>query len=208
MASPARSEARLRLNAIDGGGREAASDVSTVREVSATSDVRAIVAAQIGREPRGDVSVAAACEHGLPMVVRTAPRLETGEPFPTLYWLTCPLASRAIGTLESSGRMRDLNERLASDASLADRYARAHDRYRRDRDGDGNGPGESAGGMPGRVKCLHALYAHELGDTNPVGEIVRAEIEPLGCPGPCVTAGSDGTEARVAGHPAFSRRGR
>lgn len=167
--------------------------------------MRAVVAAQIGREPRGPVSVATTCEHGLPLVIRTAPRLETGEPFPTLYWLTCPLAVRKIGGLESGGRMRDLNADLANDEDLASAYRDAHERYRHDRDGGDGGPTESAGGMPGRVKCLHALYAHERADANPVGALVRDEIEPLGCPGPCVAERDDGTVARVAGHPAFAR---
>ena len=167
--------------------------------------MRAVVAAQIGREPRGPVSVATTCEHGLPLVIRTAPRLETGEPFPTLYWLTCPLAVRRIGGLESAGRMRDLNARLAADRDFASSYRAAHDRYRRDRDGSDEGTVESAGGMPGRVKCLHALYAHERADGNPVGAMVRDEIEPLGCPAPCVATHEDGTVDRVAGHPAFAR---
>jgi hypothetical protein len=142
------------------------------------------------------------------MVVRTAPVLETGEPFPTLYWLTCPLASRAVGALESAGRMRELNARLATDPALAASYRAAHERYRRDRDGSLDGRDESAGGMPGRVKCLHALYAHERADANPIGAIVRSEIEPLNCPGPCILEREDGSVARVAGHPAFARRGR
>jgi uncharacterized protein len=162
------------------------------------------VAVQIGREPRGEVAVAIRCEYGLPMVIRTPPTLETGEPFPTLYWLTCPIAARKVGGLESGGFMRDLNARLSEDRALADAYGVSHDRYRRDRDGDLEGPASSAGGMPGRVKCLHALYAHELADANPVGAIVREEIEPLNCPGPCV--GED--LERVAGHPAFARRKR
>jgi uncharacterized protein len=169
--------------------------------------MRAVVAAQIGREPRGPVSVATPCEHGLPLVIRTAPRLETGEPFPTLYWLTCPLAIRKIGALESGGAMRDLNARLGTDEELASAYGAAHDRYVRDRDGS-DGSAESAGGMPGRVKCLHALYAHEKADANPVGALVGEEIEPLGCPGPCVAAGEGGTVSRVAGHPAFARKRR
>ena len=110
--------------------------------------MRAVVAAQIGREPRGPVSVATPCEYGLPLVIRTAPRLETGEPFPTLYWLTCPLAVRKIGGLESSGRMRVLSERLASDEDLAAAYRDAHERYRRDRDGGEVGAEESAGECP------------------------------------------------------------
>ena len=165
---------------------------------------RRVAGVQIGREPRGDVTVAVRCEFGLPMVVRTSPTLESGEPFPTLYWLTCPLAVRAVGKLESTGRMRDLNERLGAEPDLAEAYRTAHERYRSERDGDLGGRDESAGGMPGRVKCLHALYAHELADANPIGAIVRGEVEPLGCPGPCVEM-SDDDAARVAGHPGFAR---
>ena len=168
------------------------------------ADERGVVEAQLGREPRGDVTVAVRCEYGLPMVVRTPPELESGEPFPTLYWLTCPLAIRDLSALEHAGRMRDLNARLGAEPALAHAYADAHERYRRDRDGGDHGKDDSAGGMPGRVKCLHALYAHELADANPIGAVVRSEIEPLGCPGPCV--GED--RQRVAGHPAFSRRAR
>lgn len=166
---------------------------------------RRIVGVQIGREPRGDVTVAVRCEYGLPMVVRTSPTLESGEPFPTLYWLTCPLAVRAVGKLEASGWMRELNDRLADEPELAVSHRLAHERYRTDRDGDLEGSDESAGGMPGRVKCLHALYAHELADANAIGAIVRERIEPLGCPGPCVETTGDGVMQRVAGHPGFAR---
>jgi hypothetical protein len=170
-----------------------------------SSDDRDVVAVQIERDPRGETATTVRCEHGLPMVVRTSPTLETGEPFPTLYWLTCPLAVRAIGKLESTGTMRELNERLRIEPALASEYRDAHERYRKDRDGSLDGRDESAGGMPGRVKCLHALYAHELADANPVGAIVRERIEPLGCPGPCVEPGDDGELRKVAGHPAFAR---
>jgi len=171
---------------------------------AATTSDRGVVAIQIGREPRGDVTVAARCEYGLPAVVRTPPELEDGQPFPTLYWLTCPLAARAIGGLESSGKMRDYNARLEEDPDLRTAYAEAHERYRRDRDGDESGREESAGGMPGRVKCLHALYAHEIADANPVGALVRDEIEPLRCPAPCVED-HGGSLERVVGHPGFVR---
>jgi uncharacterized protein len=166
---------------------------------------RRVVGVQIGREPRGDVTVAVRCEYGLPMVVRTSPTLESGEPFPTLYWLTCPLAVRAVGKLESTGWMRELNDRLADEPELAESYRIAHERFRTDRDGDLEGRDESAGGMPGRVKCLHALYAHELGDANPIGALVREKVEPLGCPGPCVETTEDGAARPVAQHPGFAR---
>ncbi|MGH2830569.1 MAG: DUF501 domain-containing protein [Actinomycetota bacterium] len=171
-------------------------------------DARRVVEVQIGRPPRGDVTVAARCEFGLPLVVRTSARLEDGTPFPTLYWLCCPIAVREAGRLESSGLMAELTARLGEDESFAAAYRDAHERYRVDRDGDANGDAASAGGMPGRVKCLHALYAHERADANPVGSIVRERIEPLPCPGPCVTAAADGKPRRVDGHPGFKGRRR
>lgn len=157
-----------------------------------------VVEVQLGRPPRGRTGVAARCPHGLPLVVRTDPVLEDGEPFPTLYWLTCPLASTLIGRLEGSGRMRELNERLASDRELAEAYGSAHVSYLTERDAIAVLPSHaSAGGMPDRVKCLHALYAHEAATgLNPIGAIVREEIEPLDCPGPCVVNG-----APAPGHP-------
>jgi Protein of unknown function (DUF501) len=60
---------------------------------------RRLLEAQIGRDARGSVAVAARCRYGLPLVVRTAPLLPDGTPFPTLYWLACPAARVAVGRL-------------------------------------------------------------------------------------------------------------
>jgi len=161
----------------------------------------ASVAAQLGRPPRGLRAVAHRCPCGLPDVVETAPRLPDGTPFPTLYYLTCPRAAAAIGGLEASGRMREMTERLAVDDRLRARYADAHRDYlaRRDAAAAGSGvdqlpPGtQSAGGMPDRVKCLHALVAHELAvpGANPFG---REALDALGAwwsSGPCVTVSAE-----------------
>lgn len=136
------------------------------------------------------------------MVVRTDPRLNDGSPFPTLYWLTCPAAIKFAGRLESSGFMNELNERLASDSDLALRYGAAHEAYISERDAIEVLPGSvSAGGMPERVKCLHALYAHQAATGfNPIGALVAQRIEPLDCPGPCVETHDD-VASPVPGHP-------
>ncbi|HEX9775971.1 MAG TPA: DUF501 domain-containing protein [Actinomycetota bacterium] len=169
----------------------------------ADSRARATIGAQLGRDTRGEVAIVARCEYGLPAVVRTAPRLRDGTPFPTLYYLTCPMAVRAAGRLEASGAMRDYERRLAEDADVRGAYEDADERYRAQRDSLAVLPdAPSAGGMPGRVKCLHALYAHELADGNPIGALVRDAIEPLGCPGPCVTDGEP-----APGHPGFAGKG-
>src|SRR5947199_1893730 len=96
--------------------------------------VRAVVGAQLGREPRAMRAVAHECPCGLPDVVETSPRLDDGTPFPTLYYLTCPRAASAVGRLEAAGVMREMTERLRNDAELAAAYRRAHDDYLARRD--------------------------------------------------------------------------
>jgi len=73
----------------------------------------AVVAAQLGRLPRGLQAVAHTCPCGQPDVVQTAPRLPDGTPFPTLYYLTCPRAAAAISRLEAAGLMKTMTARLA-----------------------------------------------------------------------------------------------
>ena len=48
---------------------------------------------------------------------------------------------------------------------------------------------QSAGGMPERVKCLHALVAHELAvpGANPFGREALAAMGDWWSRGPCVT---------------------
>jgi hypothetical protein len=155
----------------------------------------AAVAAQLGRLPRGQLSVAHRCLCGLPDVVETAPRLPDGTPFPTLYYLTCPRAAAAVSTLEAAGLMRDMTARLADDG-LRQRYLAAHEDYLARRDDAAARAGveplpagtQTAGGMPARVKCLHALVAHELVTAvNPFGREALDAIGEWWADGPCVT---------------------
>lgn len=148
----------------------------------------ATVEAQLGRPTRGALGVAHRCPCGRPDVVATRPRLPGGSPFPTTYYLTCPRASSACSTLESNGVMATMQARLREDPALAAAYAAAHDAYLADRralgeqSGDGDVPeiaGVSAGGMPDRVKCLHALLAHALAagpGVNPLGDETLALV--------------------------------
>jgi len=149
-----------------------------------------VVGRQLGRAPRGHFTVAHRCPCGLPDVVATAPRLADGSPFPTLYYLSCPRANSAIGTLEASGLMARMTERLHSEEDLAGRYADAHEDYLRRRDALGELPTrESAGGMPTRVKCLHALVAHSLAagrGVNPLGDEALELLPKWWAGGPCV----------------------
>ncbi|MEY3073293.1 MAG: hypothetical protein RLZZ353_1489 [Actinomycetota bacterium] len=162
-----------------------------------------LIGAQLGRPARGRPAVVHRCGHGLPTVVRVLPRLEDGTPFPTVFWLSCPLARSAVGRLEAEHRMVVLNERLVAEPDLAAAQAAASERYVafRDRLGAPDPPlpgAPTAGGLPDRVKCLHVHVAHHLatGD-NAVGALALDELTPLACPAPCVAPG-DAPSTRAA----------
>ncbi|QWC84232.1 DUF501 domain-containing protein [Nocardioidaceae bacterium] len=156
------------------------------------ADDERAVAAQLGRTPRGSAQVGHRCPCSLPDVVTTQPRLPDGTPFPTTFYLTCPRAAARIGTLEASGLMKQMSERLASDPELAAAYARAHEAYLEARSALGEVPeidGISAGGMPDRVKCLHVLAGQSLAmgpGVNPLGDEVLAELGEWWASGACV----------------------
>jgi hypothetical protein len=160
-----------------------------------TTRDEAVIAIQLGRSPRALLGVAHRCPCGLPDVAETAPRLSDGSPFPTLYYLTCPRANAAVSRLEAAGLMREMTARLADDA-VRRRYECAHLDYLTRRETAARSAGieplppgtQSAGGMPGRVKCLHALVAHELaaGGVNPFGREALDAAGEWWLSGPCV----------------------
>ncbi len=144
-----------------------------------------VLTGQLGRPPRGVVAIPVRCPCGNPVVVTTAPRLDDGTPFPTVYYLTHPGAIAAVSRLEASGVMRRMEVRLKVDPGLAAQHRAAHEAYLEARDAIEAVPeieGTSAGGMPDRVKCLHVLVAHALAagpGVNPFGdealETIRGE---------------------------------
>ncbi len=158
-------------------------------DIPTTEDL-AIIAQQLGRRPRSVVAIAWRCACGHPGVTKTAPRLDDGTPFPTTYYLTNPRAIVGCSALEADGVMVEYNARLADDAEFAAQYRAAHDAYLADRAELGDVPetaGFSAGGMPDRVKCLHALVAHSLAvgpGVNPVGDEIVERLGDL-CGHPC-----------------------
>jgi uncharacterized protein len=176
--------------------------------VSTRPEDLAVVREQLGRPPRGVTAVAHRCPCGRPDVVQTAPRLPDGSPFPTLYYLTCPRAAAAVSRQEAAGVMRAMTERLAADPDLQRDYQAAHEDYRARRDDAARAAGveplppaaPSAGGMPDRVKCLHALVAHELAvpGANPLGREALATAGPWWAAGPCV-ADLSAADPRAAG---------
>lgn len=168
----------------------------------------AAVSEQLGRTPRGIRRVAHRCPCGLPDVIETAPRLPDGTPFPTLYYLTCVRACAAASRLEAAGLMRDMTARLAADPALRDAYRAAHRDYAHRRSAAAAAAGveplppdaQTAGGMPDRVKCLHALVAHELAvpGANPFGREAILAMGQWWAAGPCVRAEERTTTAERA----------
>ncbi len=144
---------------------------------------------QLGRPMRGVVGIAARCVCGNPTVVATEPRLPDGTPFPTFYYLTHPGATAAMSALEATQVMPEFAALLADDAEVAAAYASAHEAYLSDRAAFGEVAeidGISAGGMPTRVKCLHALAGHALAagpGVNPIGDLAlaRGDWSPAVC---------------------------
>ena len=89
--------------------------------------------------------------HATPSVWLTAARAATPTSWrprpavgrhavPDFYYLTCPRAASAIGTLEAGGVMREMTQRLAEDADLAGATAAAHEAYLADRRGTATSP--------------------------------------------------------------------
>ena len=156
--------------------------MSTESRIPTEADL-AVVENQLGRTPRDVHAISYRCPCGKPAVVETPPRLSNGEPFPTFYYATCPRLTAAISTLETTGMMGEMNERLETDLVLAGEYAAAHDDYIAARSVlQMNVPeveNVSAGGMPNRVKCLHSLIAHSLSagpGVNPLGDEALAQL--------------------------------
>ncbi|MCX5661630.1 MAG: DUF501 domain-containing protein [Planctomycetota bacterium] len=167
----------------------------------ASADLDAI-AAQMGRAPRGVVSVAVRCPAGHPAVVVTYPLRRRGDrlsPFPTLFWLTCPRLARRISHLEQHGQISLIEAQLARDPALRDALLRDHERYIAQR-WETLTPDDRAlvsarglhdefhargiGGLLSRtsIKCLHLHFAHHLASGNAVGRLLAERFDLHPCP--------------------------
>ena len=168
-------------------------------------DDQPVVAAQLERSLRAPIEVVARCPLGLPAVVAVPPLLDDGTPFPTRYWLTCPLARARVGRLESAGGVKSMERWVESDPVVASRFLAAGVRYAAERDllvpeDSLHRPSGGVAGSHRGVKCLHAHYAdHRAGHDNPVGETVAPWVEPLDCAVACVVEDDSGGVGRNAG---------
>lgn len=169
----------------------------TVETLTPTDQDIRVLSAQLGRTVRDVIEIPARCVCGNPLVAATAPRLSNGNPFPTVFYLAHPAITAAASRLEAGGLMYEMTDALADDTELANRYALAHENYlvERERIRLISGTDEvpeieniSAGGMPTRVKCLHAVIGHTLAvgrGINPMGDWGLDEITDWWTPQVC-----------------------
>ena len=160
-------------------------------------DDRAVVAAQLGREPRAFRRVAVRCPFGRPAVTEQHPYGPGGEPFPTTYWLTCRHLVAAVSRLEAAGGVERWSATVAADEELYDDLRRASAEQAALRHELAGGPGVDAGASlalgiggsrhPAALKCLHAHVAFALARPGyRLGEAVLAEL-PEQWPARCCT---------------------
>ena len=147
---------------------------------------RALVALQIGREPRAFHRVAVRCPFGRPAVTEQAPFDADGRPFPTQYYVTCPHLVAAISRLEAAGGVERWTRAAQEDGELAASLAAAHAAQRRLRPELDAGIGGST--RTGSLKCLHAHAAFALAQPGyELGDRILAEL-PAPWPDSCCTA--------------------
>jgi hypothetical protein len=142
-------------------------------------DDRAVVERQLGRPPRAFRRVVVRCPFDRPAVTEQSPRDDAGEPFPTMFWLTCPYLVAAVSRLEAAGGVERWTRAAAEDPELGASLERAHSEQRELRPeldlGVGGARPEAAG-----LKCLHAHVAFALARPGyELGERILAELEPL-----------------------------
>ena len=147
---------------------------------------RDTVARQLGRAPRAFKRVAVRCPFGEPAVTEQHPYDDTGAPFPTTYWLTCPYLVAKVSRLEAGGGVERWSRAAFDDPDLAASLAAAEEKQRTLRPELDVGIGGSRRGSRS-LKCLHAHVAFALAHPEyELGRRIVRELEPL-WPSECCT---------------------
>ena len=88
---------------------------------------------QLNRTVRSNIDVVAKCHFDLPVVVDVPKNLDDGTPFPTMYWLTCPMYVKKVSTLESNGMVKDLDQQLVDNKKLSKLWRKRQKSYENER---------------------------------------------------------------------------
>ena len=152
-----------------------------------------VIELQIGRPLRSSFTVSCRCHLDLPAVIKVPPKLDDSTPFPTTYWLSCPMMNKKIGALESQGLIKALDKELQDNSQLKSDWLKRQESYKNEREDldDQNSYPKASGGVGGAensIKCLHSHTADELSTgLNPIGKIVLESIGSFNCDQPCIS---------------------
>ena len=105
---------------------------SLLSEQIVTSE-KQIVEIQLNRNLRSEIKVVVKCHFDLPVVVDVPKNLHDGTPFPTMFWLTCPMYVKKVGTLESHGMVKELDKQLNSNKKLRKLWSKRQKSYEKER---------------------------------------------------------------------------
>ncbi len=157
------------------------------------SEAKKIVEVQLNRSLRSNVEVVSRCHFDLPAVIKVPSNLDDGTPFPTSYWLTCPMYNKKVGSLESHGLIKELDKQLNENEDLRKLWSDRQRSYEEERNKRRNNkkeeitPKGGVGGATESIKCLHAHLADELAtNKNYIGKIVLESVGGFNCEEPCI----------------------
>jgi hypothetical protein len=151
---------------------------------------------QLGRRATGMAGVSARCSYGVPVALLCPPIIirEDGkaEPFPTMYWLTCPYLREKIGALEGGEAFASIRRRINGNQGFRNEVLSFSEAYKAQRvemfgqlsghvrsmlsekataDLLESGPGGAK--RPENLKCLHICLANRLsGMSDPIGAVI------------------------------------
>lgn len=158
------------------------------------SNEKEIITLQLGREIENEFTLVKKCAWGYPQCIKSS-LITNDKPFPTLFWLTCPLLLREVSKLEEKGMVKTMESRLENDKDFMEAYLKAHKETQTAKEQflasfqinewQRNAIiGRGIGGIKDlrRVKCLHLQLANFLGGiNNPIGKLVWETIELQEC---------------------------
>ena len=151
-----------------------------------------VVEIQLGRKLRNSVNIFTTCHFNLPVVIKVPPNLDDGTPFPTTYWLSCPMYTKKVGSLESTGLIKELDRHIQEDKNLENQWLERQRSYEDERtqqidDKTKIHPYGGVGGARESIKCLHSHLADQLATgKNIVGQIVEELVGGYNCQEPCI----------------------
>jgi hypothetical protein len=141
-------------------------------------DDKAVVEQQLGRPPRAFRRVVLRCPWGRPAVTEQAAFDESGEPFPTTYYVTCPYLAASLSRLEAAGGVERWTRAARENPELAASLEAAHEEQRALRPELPGGIGGAT--RTGSLKCLHAHAAFALARPGyELGDRILAEVGQL-----------------------------